>query len=184
MSSFPLFDCFFFFSGLSLHCIPTLSASTSYLIRTPSPSSKAYAYSSPLPVTMPAFPMAASSPTAAITVTTSTRPSTSTAMVKRPAPLWFGGAASCVAALVSHPFDLAKVRLQTVQGHARNGMLKTMTLIIRNEGFFALYNGLSASLLRQGTYSTFRFGAYDGLKQVVTKGRRKYPGSLLWKGLG
>lgn len=99
----------------------------------------------------------------------------STNTVRRPAPLWFGGAASCVAVLVSHPFDLAKVRLQTIQGDAKNGMLKTMMLIVRNEGFFRLYSGLSAGLLRQATYSTVRFGGYDGLKQVVTKGRSKYP---------
>lgn len=33
--------------------------------------------------------------------------------------------------------------------------------IIRKQGILALYNGLSASLLRQLTYSTIRFGAYE-----------------------
>lgn len=33
----------------------------------------------------------------------------------------------------------------------------------------ALYNGLSASLLRQLTYSTTRFGIYESVKQVMDK---------------
>lgn len=37
------------------------------------------------------------------------------------------------------------------------------------EGFLALYNGLSASLLRQATYSTVRFGVYEELKEVYSE---------------
>jgi dicarboxylate transporter 10 len=44
-------------------------------------------------------------------------------------------------------------------------MIGTMINVARHEGFFALYTGLSASLLRQGTYSTVRFGTYDLLKE-------------------
>ncbi|KAG0230089.1 mitochondrial carrier domain-containing protein [Mortierella sp. GBAus27b] len=84
--------------------------------------------------------------------------------VKTRDPFWLGGAASCTAALVSHPFDLAKVRLQTTQGVGKHGMIGTMIQVARHEGIFALYNGLSASLLRQATYSTVRFGTYDLLK--------------------
>ncbi|KAG0379611.1 Mitochondrial dicarboxylate transporter [Mortierella sp. AD032] len=87
------------------------------------------------------------------------------AVVKTRDPFWLGGAASCAAAFVSHPFDLAKVRLQTTQGVSKQGMIGTMINVARHEGFFALYTGLSASLLRQGTYSTVRFGTYDLLKE-------------------
>jgi len=47
---------------------------------------------------------------------------------------------------------------------ARRGTVPTTVMIVRNEGFMALYRGLSASLLRQITYSTVRFGAYDVFK--------------------
>ncbi|KAF8946113.1 Mitochondrial dicarboxylate transporter [Haplosporangium gracile] len=87
------------------------------------------------------------------------------AVVKPRDPFWLGGAASCAAAFVSHPFDLTKVRLQTTQGASKQGMIGTMINVARHEGFFALYTGLSASLLRQGTYSTVRFGTYDLLKE-------------------
>ncbi|KAJ2959353.1 hypothetical protein NQZ79_g5114 [Umbelopsis isabellina] len=88
-------------------------------------------------------------------------------------PFYFGGVASCAAAMVSHPFDLAKVRLQTTTGAARSGMLKTMFTIVTKEGPIALYSGLSASLLRQATYSTVRFGVYDKLKSAITTGNQK-----------
>ncbi|KAG9069243.1 Mitochondrial dicarboxylate transporter [Linnemannia hyalina] len=90
---------------------------------------------------------------------------TTVAAIKPRDPFWLGGAASCAAAFVSHPFDLAKVRLQTTQGINKQGMIGTMFNVARHEGFFALYTGLSASLLRQGTYSTVRFGTYDLLKE-------------------
>lgn len=38
--------------------------------------------------------------------------------------------------------------------------------IIRQQGITALYNGLSASLMRQLTYSTTRFGIYEVGKQT------------------
>lgn len=68
------------------------------------------------------------------------------------------------ACLVTHPLDLAKVRLQTAP--KRGQSLITMALsIVKNEGFLNLYSGLTASLLRQATYSTVRFGVYEYLKE-------------------
>jgi hypothetical protein len=63
--------------------------------------------------------------------------------------------------------------------HARVGMLQTLKNVFHNEGFnplyclmegfFSLYNGLSASLLRQATYSTVRFGVYEELKEAYAE---------------
>ncbi|ORY98679.1 mitochondrial carrier domain-containing protein [Syncephalastrum racemosum] len=100
------------------------------------------------------------------TTTTATATTTTT---KRQTPFYFGGASSCVAAMVVHPFDLTKVRLQNTKGAGQHGMFSTMVNIARSEGFFKLYAGLSASILRQATYSTVRFGVYDKLKQMVAK---------------
>ena len=49
----------------------------------------------------------------------------------------------------------------------RRGTIPTTLLVVRNEGAMALYRGLSASLLRQITYSTVRFGAYDAFKDLL-----------------
>jgi|SRR3954454_22856310 hypothetical protein len=83
------------------------------------------------------------------------------------------GAASCVACTVSHPLDLTKVRLQTTQGAIKASTIYTMIQIVKAEGIRGLYSGLSASILRQATYSTMRFGTYDKLKSAITKNQGK-----------
>ncbi|XP_076243443.1 dicarboxylate carrier 1 isoform X2 [Calliopsis andreniformis] len=57
------------------------------------------------------------------------------------------------------------VQLQTHQ-HGKLSVVQLATSILEKNGFTALYNGLSASLLRQLTYSTTRFGAYEVGKQT------------------
>ncbi|XP_054160669.1 mitochondrial dicarboxylate carrier-like [Oppia nitens] len=99
----------------------------------------------------------------------------------RLAKWYFGGLASAGAACCTHPLDLLKVHLQTATTKARlsttsgsgsaseMGLLANTRLIIRSQGVIALYNGLTASLLRQLTYSTTRFGIYEVLKQRISK---------------
>lgn len=100
-------------------------------------------------------------------------PPAATASKKQPAaassksihyPFWFGGSASSLAACVTHPMDLVKVRLQMRHGDLPRTMSGTFVHIVRNEGIRGLYSGLSASLLRQLTYSTTRFGLYEAMK--------------------
>ncbi|KAI1132525.1 putative dicarboxylate carrier protein [Nemania abortiva] len=83
-------------------------------------------------------------------------------------PFWFGGSASSMAACVTHPLDLVKVRLQLRSGDAPKNMSGTLMHIVRTSGPRGLYDGLTASLLRQMTYSTVRFGVYEDLKRRFT----------------
>lgn len=53
-----------------------------------------------------------------------------------------------------------QVHLQTQQ-EGKISIVRSTVGIIRKQGILALYNGLSASLLRQLTYSTIRFGVYE-----------------------
>ncbi|KAJ1338520.1 solute carrier family 25 (mitochondrial dicarboxylate transporter) member 10 [Microdochium nivale] len=97
-------------------------------------------------------------------------------------PFWFGGSASSMAACVTHPLDLVKVRLQLRSPDAPKNMTGTFLHIVRTDGVRGLYRGLTASLLRQMTYSTVRFGVYEELKrQVVPEGQK--PGLPLLIGL-
>ncbi|EFW14976.1 mitochondrial dicarboxylate carrier [Coccidioides posadasii str. Silveira] len=98
-------------------------------------------------------------------------------------PFWFGGSASCFAAAVTHPLDLVKVRLQTRGPGDPTGMMRTIVHICRSNGFLGLYNGLSASLLRQITYSTTRFGIYEELKSRVTQSSSSPPSLLTLIGM-
>ncbi|KAK7078400.1 hypothetical protein SK128_011747 [Halocaridina rubra] len=83
---------------------------------------------------------------------------------QRLARWYFGGLASCGAACCTHPLDLLKVHLQTQQVNTMGGGQMAVH-IVRTQGLLALYNGLSASLLRQITYSTTRFAIYEVAKQ-------------------
>lgn len=87
---------------------------------------------------------------------------------------YFGGLASAGAACCTHPLDLLKVHLQTQQ--SGNMRLVGMGVhVVRNDGFLALYNGLSASLLRQLTYSMTRFAIYETVKDSVSEPGRPMP---------
>ncbi|KAI0224845.1 Mitochondrial 2-oxoglutarate/malate carrier protein [Lamellibrachia satsuma] len=55
--------------------------------------------------------------------------------------------------------------------------------VLKNEGFFAFYNGLSAGLLRQATYTTTRLGVYTNLFEQLSKDG-KPPGFATKAGIG
>lgn len=88
---------------------------------------------------------------------------------------YFGGMASICAATFTHPLDLLKVLLQTPEAQgtpeqgkpAKPSIIRTTVRIVRTQGVGALYNGLTASWLRQLTYSTTRFGIYETSKQIL-----------------
>lgn len=82
------------------------------------------------------------------------------------------------ACLVTHPLDLAKVRLQTASKPGQS-LVSMVVQIITKEGFFKIYSGLTASLLRQATYSTVRFGVYEFLKESYTETYQKTPDTIV-----
>lgn len=82
------------------------------------------------------------------------------------------------ACLVTHPLDLAKVRLQTASKPGQS-LASMVYQIIRNEGFLKIYSGLTASLLRQATYSTVRFGIYEYMKESYQEKHKKLPSTAM-----
>ncbi|CAF2871274.1 unnamed protein product [Rotaria sp. Silwood2] len=78
---------------------------------------------------------------------------------------YFGGLAGILAACCTHPLDTLKVQLQTQQ-RADYGLISMAAKVIRDDGFLALYNGLSASCLRQATYTTTRFAIYGSVRSL------------------
>ncbi|XP_075228068.1 mitochondrial 2-oxoglutarate/malate carrier protein [Lycorma delicatula] len=76
----------------------------------------------------------------------------------------FGGSAGMSATMFVQPLDLVKNRMQLsgVGGGKKEyrSSFHALQTIVKNEGFFALYTGLSAGLLRQATYTTTRLGIY------------------------
>ena len=87
-------------------------------------------------------------------------------------PFYYGGVASALASCCTHPLDLLKVRLQTPSAAATGkglGLWRTFQTVVKNESVLGLFNGLSAALLRQLTYSTVRFGVYEELKRRISQ---------------
>ncbi|KAH8264038.1 hypothetical protein KR038_000955 [Drosophila bunnanda] len=78
---------------------------------------------------------------------------------RRIARWYFGGVASSMAAMITHPLDLMKVLIQTQA--EKLSMFDTARKIVREQGVLAMYNGISASMLRQYTYTLSRFGIYQ-----------------------
>ncbi|KAK4111671.1 mitochondrial carrier [Canariomyces notabilis] len=80
-------------------------------------------------------------------------------------PFWLGGAAASMAVCFTHPLDLTKYRMQVLQ--TRAPMLSTLYKFATRDGIISLWSGLSASILRQSTYSTARFGLYSILSRQL-----------------
>ena len=118
-------------------------------------------------------------------------------MVERPQPprmplsFYFiaGGVGDITACLFSHPLDTLKVRSQ-LKGEMSNvkrqqgvrAMFNDAISITAKEGFWSsLYNGISASCLRQSTFSTLRHGGYATLcfafidPQPIDRDRQRPP---------
>ena len=70
--------------------------------------------------------------------------------------------------MVTHPLDTIKVQLQTQQ-QVKFGFIGMSLNIIKTDGFLALYNGISAAVLRQATYSATRFALYETLTDLIKK---------------
>lgn len=73
------------------------------------------------------------------------------------------------ATLLVQPLDFLKNRMQLIGKKESRSSFHVLRSIITNEGFFAVYNGLSAGLLRQATYTTTRLGIYTWLLEHFTK---------------
>ncbi|KAI0735679.1 mitochondrial carrier [Earliella scabrosa] len=88
-------------------------------------------------------------------------------------PFWLGGVGATMAACCTHPLDLTKVRMQTIHsasgGPVHPSTLSILRTTITETGFRSLYTGLSASIMRQMTYSLVRLGAYEKMKAELSK---------------
>ena len=91
-------------------------------------------------------------------------PAPSPTKKKQPYPFYLGGLAATIAASVTHPLDLTKVRLQA-SGDKR--MIESMKKTVRTAGVRGLYDGITGTWMRQMSYSICRFWAYDESKKLL-----------------
>ena len=108
-------------------------------------------------------------------MTTSTAPSTpaaAPATIPNSVKFLFGGSAGMGATLFVQPLDLVKNRMQ-MSGEAGGAKAHKTSVhaivnIVKTEGVVGMYNGLSAGLLRQATYTTTGMGIYQTLFEMAS----------------
>lgn len=76
------------------------------------------------------------------------------------------GLANALSATTTNGFDIVKVRQQLELDRARRGFIAVAVGMVRNEGALSLWNGVTASCLREATYSTIRMGGYESCKEL------------------
>ncbi|KAG7672754.1 hypothetical protein Ndes2526B_g08232 [Nannochloris sp. 'desiccata'] len=64
----------------------------------------------------------------------------------------------------TYPLDFIKTRLQMHQAHVPQPLVTTVTTIIRQEGFKAMYAGVSAAVLRHLPYTSIRVSTFESLR--------------------
>ena len=85
------------------------------------------------------------------------------------------------------PLDLVKNRMQVIkvaEGAKKPTTASVIMNVVKQEGLFTLYNGLSAGLLRQATYTTTRLGIYTYLFETFSGTDGKPPGFFMKAALG
>ncbi|KAL4422216.1 hypothetical protein ABPG77_009691 [Micractinium sp. CCAP 211/92] len=109
---------------------------------------------------------------------------------------FYGGLSCVIAAAITNPMDLAKIRLQifdelqaaaaasparsqaaaaasspavaaSILRPRRPGLTSTLAAVVRDEGLAGLMRGVTPSMLREASYSTIRYGAYEPIKNML-----------------
>ncbi|CAD7696506.1 unnamed protein product [Ostreobium quekettii] len=91
-------------------------------------------------------------------------------------PFVNGGLSGMMATCIIQPIDMIKVRIQL---GAKGNPIAVGMDIARKQGVLALYDGLSAGLLRQATYTTARLGIFNTLSAEL-KHRNQGQNLPLW----
>ena len=126
-------------------------------------------------------PLPQSSPSPQSSSSSSTSTSTSSAAVALPtgARLAAAAGAGVAAAAVSHPLDTLRLRLAlpTASGAASraasSSLITTAATVVRTEGFFSLYRGLSAAVLGAAPFSAISLMTFDRLQSLAAAKRKR-----------
>lgn len=91
-----------------------------------------------------------------------------------PAGFMAGGLAGMTATLVTYPLDLARGRISgkmaSQSGHKTyGGILRTVALTVKDEGFLALYKGVTPTLLGAMPYEGIKFGTVGLLEALFPR---------------
>ncbi|PWN91677.1 mitochondrial carrier [Acaromyces ingoldii] len=78
------------------------------------------------------------------------------------------GLGNSLSAICTNPFDIIKVRQQLAVDRSRASFWSVAASMARNEGVRSWWNGVTASCLREASYSTIRMGSYESFKELYS----------------
>ncbi|KAL4194629.1 hypothetical protein AMTRI_Chr05g60420 [Amborella trichopoda] len=84
-----------------------------------------------------------------------------------------GGISGITATVVCLPLDTIRTRLLAPGGDTLGGVAGCISNMVRNEGFFSLYKGLTPALLSMGPASAVFYAVYDILKSSYLRSKAK-----------
>lgn len=101
-----------------------------------------------------------------------TTPTTTSAKLPVPKSVIFAtsGIGGCLGWVIVHPFNTIAVRANLASAAGQTFSLKEM---LKKDGYWSLYDGLSAGVARQVFYATARFGLFETFRDILHEYRGK-----------
>ena len=78
------------------------------------------------------------------------------------------GLGNSLSAICTNPFDIIKVRQQLQDQRVRASVWQVGSSMLKNEGIRSFSNGVTATCLRESTYSTIRMGTYETFRELYS----------------
>lgn len=99
-----------------------------------------------------------------------------------------GGLAGMSATACTYPLDLARGRISGKLSHGTtkeyNGIIRTMALTVKDEGFLALYKGITPTLLGAMPYEGIKFGTVGILELIFPSDEVSPTRKMIFGGAG
>lgn len=81
-----------------------------------------------------------------------------------------GGIGCGISGFITNPMDVVKIRNQQYGGARYSGFFSTFKIIyVEEHGMRGLLKGAKATVIREMTYSSFRMGMYEPIKEITQK---------------
>jgi len=93
-----------------------------------------------------------------------------------------GGIGCGVSGFITNPMDVVKIRNQQYGGARYSGFFSTFKIIyVEEQGIRGLLKGAKATVIREMTYSSFRMGMYEPIKEITQKITKQEADSVVVK---